>query len=322
MNNEILEKVYVDETSLGDIFNIIFTGLPLIILSFIMFASSSVIYSLSLPNIYTADVTLISNQDSSNQMQGLSGMGGLASIAGVNVSGDQNIINEALAILESRKFLMNFIEKEDILPQIIAAKSWNADKDNIIYDQSLYDINSNKWVRKPNGFYKTIPSLLEAQEIFSTENLNIIFDTKKNFVYVSISYYSPYLAKQWLDSLINHLNLELKKYDTAEAQKSIDYVEDLLGLNTNKELNNIFSQLIGNQTKKIMLANSREEYFFRTLDPSIIPEKKSGPSRAIICIVISLIGIIIPIAILFIFFLLGKKLTFSISRPIINITNI
>ena len=36
--------------------------------------------------------------------------------------------------------------------------------------------------------------------------------------------------------------------------------------------------------KKIMLANSSDEYFFETIDPPIVAEKKSSPARSIICI--------------------------------------
>ena len=39
-----------------------------------------------------------------------------------------------------------------------------------------------------------------------------------------------------------------------------------------------------------MLAEVRPEYVFKTIDPAIAPEKKSKPSRALICIIGTFIG--------------------------------
>ena len=47
---------------------------------------------------------------------------------------------------------------------------------------------------------------------------------------------------------------------------------------------------IEEQTKTIMLANSRPEYLFKTIDPAIAPERKAGPSRALTCVFGTLFG--------------------------------
>ena len=39
------------------------------------------------------------------------------------------------------------------------------------------------------------------------------------------------------------------------------------------------------QTKKIMLANVRDQYAFRIIDPAVIPEKKIKPNRGLIIMV-------------------------------------
>jgi LPS O-antigen subunit length determinant protein (WzzB/FepE family) len=39
-----------------------------------------------------------------------------------------------------------------------------------------------------------------------------------------------------------------------------------------------------------MLAQVREEYVFTAIDPAVVPEKKSEPSRALICILITMLG--------------------------------
>ena len=57
----------------------------------------------------------------------------------------------------------------------------------------------------------------------------------------------------------------------------------------------IFYELIQKQTEKIMLAEIREEYVFKIIDPAIIPEKKAEPRRSVICITITSIGFILAV---------------------------
>ena len=39
-----------------------------------------------------------------------------------------------------------------------------------------------------------------------------------------------------------------------------------------------------------MLANVRDEYVLKVIDPAIVAEEKSGPKRAIICVLFVLLG--------------------------------
>ena len=40
----------------------------------------------------------------------------------------------------------------------------------------------------------------------------------------------------------------------------------------------------------VMLAEVRPEYVFKTIDPAVVPEEKSKPSRALICVLGTLLG--------------------------------
>ena len=321
MNIEDYEKIYIEEVSLKDIIKVCFSGLPLIIFLTMIFSISSVFYSLSLPNLYTSQVTLIAND--TNSMNAMpSGMGGLASLAGVSVAPSQNKSNEALAILESKKFLSSFIEKNNITPEILASKGWDSANNKIIYDVNIYDEKNKKWVRPANKLQSSNPTLLEAQEVFLKDNLSIIYDQQTGFVIISLEYFSPYLAKEWLELIVMSLNKELKNYEVDKAEKSILYLENLLTSTRNKELASIFNNLIGKETKTIMLASSREEYFFRTLDPAFLPEKKSKPSRAIICVIGAIAGFSLSLFLIFLLFINNKKFSFSLSPPFVKINNI
>ena len=56
------------------------------------------------------------------------------------------------------------------------------------------------------------------------------------------------------------------------------------------DMRNIFYQLIEEQTKTIMLAEVSSEYILKTIDPSNVPDEKASPARAIIVIMVTMLG--------------------------------
>ena len=59
-------------------------------------------------------------------------------------------------------------------------------------------------------------------------------------------------------------------------------------------------QLIEEQTKTVMFANVREQYVLKTIDPALVPELKSGPKRAFICVLGMLLGGVLAVVIVLI----------------------
>ena len=49
-----------------------------------------------------------------------------------------------------------------------------------------------------------------------------------------------------------------------------------------------------------MLAEVRQEYVFKTIDPAVAPEEKSKPSRALICLIGAFFGAIFGVIIVLI----------------------
>ncbi len=51
-----------------------------------------------------------------------------------------------------------------------------------------------------------------------------------------------------------------------------------------------FYKLIEEQTKSLMLAEVQDEFIFKTIDPSVVPEIKTSPKRALICVLGGVLG--------------------------------
>ena len=45
-----------------------------------------------------------------------------------------------------------------------------------------------------------------------------------------------------------------------------------------------------------MLAEVKDEFAFKTIDPAVVPEEKTGPKRALICVLATLLGGMLGVA--------------------------
>jgi len=280
-----------DEIDLRELFGIIWQGKWWIIAITFVFAVGSVIYSLSLPNIYQSEATLAPTEEASGG--GLSGMagqlGGLASLAGVNIgkSGTDKT-TMAIEVLQSRSFLTDFVKKYEILPELMAVESWSP-SGGLTYNNEVYNPETNGWVREVEPPKQPEPSSWEYVKTFR-ELMSVSRDQETGLVNVSINHQSPEIAKQWVEWLVTDVNDHMRERDIKEAQRSLEYLNNELQDTSLSNMQQVFYQLIEKQTQTIMLANVRPEYIFQVLDPAVVPEQKAKPSRALICIIGTFLG--------------------------------
>lgn len=262
----------------------------------IVFAIISVIFALSLPNIYKSETVLSpsTNSNSGSSLSGLGQIGGLASLAGIKLGGNSGNTDLAIEILKSRKFIESFIRDNQILVPLMASKGWNYESRELILDEKLYDLNKDEWIREVSPPFYRVPSFQEAYEVFK-EFLKVNTNEETGFVKVSFEFYSPDIAKEWLEKLIVALNTEIKEREVEESIKSVQYLEKQLETSSLTKANSIFYSLIEEHTKSIMYANVRDEYAFKTIDPPFVPELKAKPKRAFICVIITFLGGIIGV---------------------------
>jgi len=291
-NERDSSQSYVDdELDLRELFNDLWVNKLFLVALTSLFALISIIYSLTLTNIYTAETTLAPSA-SSDMSSNLSQYAGLASMAGISLPGSSSGISDkdlALSLLKSKGLLQRLIDKHDILPDLIAAHDWDLTSNSVIYDSDLYDEIKNVWVRDVNPPYKLVPSTLEAYEFYD-EAIAVSEDKKTGVISLKVDHLSPEIAYQWSLLLIQEVNEYVADMRIKEAQLSIDYLNDQRKITPYPELRALFYELIQQHTQSMMLAKVRPEYALTTLDPPLIPEMKSKPKRALICILGILLG--------------------------------
>ena len=278
-----------DEIDLRELFAAIWQGKWLIIAVTAVFAVASVIYALSLPNIYKSEVLLAPVSDDAG-MKIPGQLGGLAALAGVNLgAGGGDKTGLALEILKSREFLSRFITKHDLFVPIMAAEGWNRADNSLVIDADIYNAANKQWVREVKPPFQPKPSLLETHEEL-LELLSVSQDKESGMVKLSVQHYSPYLAQQWASLLVQAINDEMRQRELAEAQSSTAYLTEQIEKTNIADVRTMLFSLIEEQTKTVMLANVREEYVFKTVDPAVVAEKKDKPARALIVILAVMLG--------------------------------
>lgn len=254
----------------------------------IIFALSSVFYSLSLPNYYKSE-SILSVASASNQSS-LSSYAGLASMAGINLPSqgeDKGII--VIETIESREFLKHLLTFDEILQSIMAAESYDVISKQLSFNQEKYNTDSGIWVRDFKEGQQARPSYLEAHKIYK-EQVAISKDKASGLIYLSVEHISPVFAKEFSDLIIREANVLLRQRDLKISTEALTFLKSEISKTSLVSIKDSINQLIQTQLEKQMMAKVNEDYALMIIEPPFIPELKAGPSRALICIVGTILG--------------------------------
>ena len=106
----------------------------------------------------------------------------------------------------------------------MAFESWDSSTRQLIYDEEIYDVASNKWLREVDPPRQSRPSDQEAHKVFF-ELLSVSEDKQTGLISVSIEHQSPDIAKQWVELMVSRVSEDLRSKDIREAQESIKFLE-------------------------------------------------------------------------------------------------
>ena len=120
--------------------------------------------------------------------------------------------------------------------------------------------------------------------------MNVVEDKKTGFVTLSVKHQSPFVAKQWVELIVNEVNIYFRQKDKLESQKSAAYLNQQISKTNLSEVKQAIAELLQQETQKLALIEATEYYVFDYIDPPVVMEKKSSPTRAIICILAAFLG--------------------------------
>ncbi|MBV1911766.1 MAG: LPS O-antigen length regulator, partial [Kangiellaceae bacterium] len=300
-----------DEIDLKELWQAIWAGKWMVVFITTLFAMGAVAYALSIAPEYksTAILSPVSSS-SANSLSKIAGQfGGLASLAGINLGGatdDKSVI--AMQVMKTWGFIEKFIVNNSLQVDLYAVNGWTRKSNRLSYDQDIYDIENKVWTREydKNKSDSPQPTSWELYQLFA-ERVEVTQDKNTGLVTVGVSFYSPILAKQWVDKLVRDINEHVKQQDKDEAIRSIAYLEEQISLTNVAEMKSVFYQLIEQQSKTLMLTEISDEYVFKTISPAKVAEERFKPKRAVIVILGTLLGGFLAVVIVVLLSLVRKQ---------------
>lgn len=269
--------------------SLVWKSKKLVIAIVAVFSIASVIISLSLPNVYRATSTVLAVDHGSQMSSVASQLGGLAAMAGLNLKGGEvDKVSLAIQILNSRQFQLNFIDKHNLKPLIMAVSSWDDELDKPNYIESLYNPSSKEWLNGEDG-RSLEPSRWETYDTFS-KLIQIEKKKAANFYQIGFDYFSPKESARIANLLVKDINETMRTMDQERSQKNIDYLNEQLEKTHLTNMQVVFYQLIEEENKTLMLSQAQEEYIFTAIDPAVTPEYRLKPKRALLCIAGATLG--------------------------------
>ncbi len=283
---------YDDEIDLKELFAMLWVSKKKIMGITSCFAIFSVLLALWLPNQYTASVVLAPSQQETGGLSGALGqLGGLASLAGVNISaGESSESKISQEVMQSWSFIDSFIVKNDLAVEVFAGSRWHEEENELAIDDNLYEVDTQQWlIEDDDAGGLRPPTSWELFEEFE-QRLSVSEDKITGLVSVSIEYYSPFIAKEWVDLYVKAINSHMQAREVDKVNRNIEYLQKQIGTTAIAEMQEVLYTLVEEQLKAKMVAEASPDFAFVAVSPSMLPEEHSQPRRALICILGTLMG--------------------------------
>ncbi len=232
----------------------------------------ALVLALTAPLIYRAEVTITEvHEGTMGGASSLAGqLGGLASLAGVNLqAGNSN--QNAAAVLQSRHLVEEFIKRNQLLPALLP------DPD------------------KP-------PTLWTGVKKFRDDVLNIRDEKRTGTTVIAVDWTDPVVAARWANQFVSLANDLLRTRARDEASRNIAYLKSQLEQTTAVEVQRAMYGLVESETKTLMLANGRIEYAFAVVDPAVAPEIRIRPKRTLMVLFGLAVGFVLGTGIAFLIY--------------------
>jgi uncharacterized protein involved in exopolysaccharide biosynthesis len=219
----------------------------------------------SMPSEYQATVIVspVTNSSSgggSRLAASVAQLGGLASLAGISVEGD-NRRAEALAILQSEALTQKYIADNNLLTVLFSDK---------------WDSVAEKW---KVGSREPVPTLWKANRLFEQRIRTVVDDKKSGMVKLTITWTDPQLAAKWANDLVALTNSYLRNKAIAESERHMAYLSDQATKTDIAHVRDAIYDVLETEIKNVMMAKGTDEYALKVMDPALPAEQRYSPKR-------------------------------------------
>jgi uncharacterized protein involved in exopolysaccharide biosynthesis len=213
-------------------------------------AALAAVLAFTSPDIYRATTTVVP----AGANKGLSGLGGalgefsgLASLAGIEIGGEDSVTEEALAVLKAREFLRPMLEEHKLAGRVCRS--------------SLF------------GLRGRTQSIARDHRCFVENLLVVSRDRRTGLIDLGIRWTDRNESAAWTNELVARVNREMRARALARTDSAIEFLEKEQARSRFVETQNAISRLIEAQVKQRMIATVSPEYAFRVVERAVTPDK-------------------------------------------------
>jgi uncharacterized protein involved in exopolysaccharide biosynthesis len=299
-----------DEIKLLDLVRVLLKHTKFIIRFVFICVALTVVISLIMTNIYEAKAVIMPvSQQGSN-----AGGSGLSAIA-QQISGGMGISmppsssgQEVVGLLKSYVLRETIITKYKLLP-VLFYDQWNEKKQEWKKEIRIIDIPKKilgffkgVFTSKPKGLPARedgVPTVWDGLRLF--DDIIIITDdlAKSNTITIAVDWEDPAIAAKiveyFLTTLMDYMSAEAKRVAIVN-QKSIE--QEIIRTADPMIKQNLYT-MIAQQIQTSMMAEAKENFAFKIIDPPKVPDLKYKPKRALMAIIAFIAALFLSVFIAF-----------------------
>ncbi|WP_303852231.1 Wzz/FepE/Etk N-terminal domain-containing protein [Seleniivibrio woodruffii] len=260
-----------DEIDLREIFLVIWKRKFWIAGFVFVVCAITVFVVLRMDNIYESKAILRPSQNNTGQMSSMvSNLGGLASLAGINLGSSGNVspYNTMNAILQDDDFIYSFVIK-------------NKFESKIVDDFDELSVTDK---------YKENPKFFIVKSF--DDSLNFTEDAKSGLFMLSFQNKDRLFAKKVVDTLLIAVSAQYKTVEMKNVQERIDKYKSEMEKISDITLRNKLAEVVAGLIQNKVLSQAQEYYGFDIIVNSGVADElgKVKPKRALICIVVAFLS--------------------------------
>jgi uncharacterized protein involved in exopolysaccharide biosynthesis len=199
--------------------------------------------------------------------QGIMGaVGGLASLAGVDIQAGSAEEKAAQGVLESRHLIEEFIRRYNLLPEL------------------------SRDANHPLTMWRAV-------DLFKKTVVIVNKDQKRELTTVIMEWKDASTAARWANDFLALANELIRTRALEESRRNITYLTAQLERTADVDMRKVMFGIIESETKRLMLANGRIEYAFQVIDPAVAPEVRARPRRTLLAWIGLGLGLLVGITV-------------------------
>jgi uncharacterized protein involved in exopolysaccharide biosynthesis len=281
------------DLDLATLFKVVWNRRWLITISTIVCAAAFVAAAFMATPIYRVETVVVPGEGD-NRAGGMGSMlgqfGGLAAMAGLDISAKGSMTEEAIAVLRSRGFTESFLREEGVMPQLYA-KRWDA--------------TNKRW----KGPALDHPTSAQGYKYFDRKVRTINQDKKRGLIVIQVEWKDREVAAYWANQLVKRLNTEMRARAIRQTDASVSFLEKELANTNLVETRQAVTRLMEAQINQRMYANVAQEYAFRVVDPALPPDPKdvTWPNKPLLLLLGTFLGFFAAVTFAFVSWLASDK---------------